>query len=82
MIAAIEIGTVADHLSYYAALNATRRDVVLKALSRARGNRAAAAKELGLNAKYLLQLIKTLELSEACRSAILSFQFEWTPIRN
>ncbi len=62
MIAAIEIGTVADHLSYYAALNATRRDVVLKALSRTRGNRAAAAKELGLNAKYLLQLIKTLRI--------------------
>ena len=62
MIAATEIGTVADHLSYYAALNATRRDVVLKALSRARGNRAAAAKELGLNAKYLLQLIKTLRI--------------------
>ena len=62
MIAAIENGTVADHLSYYAALNATRRDVVLKALSRARGNRAAAAKELGLNAKYLLQLIKTLRI--------------------
>jgi len=62
MIAAIEIGTVADQLSYYAALNATRRDVVVKALSRARGNRAAAAKELGLNAKYLLQLIKTLRI--------------------
>ncbi len=62
MIAAIEIGTVADHPSYYAALNATRRDVVLKALSRAQGNRAAAAKELGLNAKYLLQLIKTLRI--------------------
>ncbi len=62
MIAAIEIGTVADDLSYYAALNATRRDVVVKALSRARGNRAAAAKELGLNAKYLLQLIKTLRI--------------------
>ena len=26
------------------------------------GNRAAAAKELGLNAKYLLQLIKTLRI--------------------
>lgn len=49
-----------ENVSYYGAVNAARRGVVLKALNRVQGNRAAAARLLGLNAKYFLRLIKSL----------------------
>jgi len=62
IIVAQETGATHDDLSYHGAVNAARREVVLKALTRTQGNRAAAAKELGLNAKYLLLLIKTLRI--------------------
>jgi two-component system response regulator HydG len=52
--------TALDNVSYYGAVNAARRDVVLKALNQVQGNRAAAARLLGLNAKYFLRLIKSL----------------------
>jgi len=50
-------------LSYRAAMEAMRRTLVLKALEQSRGNRAAAAKFLGLHEKYFLRLIKTLGIS-------------------
>jgi DNA-binding NtrC family response regulator len=51
------------NLSYRETLEATRRDLVLRALSQSGGNRAAAAKSLGLHEKYFLRLIKTLGIS-------------------
>jgi DNA-binding NtrC family response regulator len=45
---------------YREGVNTARRDLIVKALSRTRGNRAAAAKVLGLEAKYLLKLMKSL----------------------
>jgi len=48
--------------SYREGVNAARKELVLKALSRARGNRSAAAKMLGLEAKYLLKLMKALRI--------------------
>jgi DNA-binding NtrC family response regulator len=41
-------------------MNAARRRLILKALSSTKGNRSAAAKVLGLEAKYLLKLMKSL----------------------
>ena len=60
LIAAIKTTTVPDDFSYHGAMDTARRDVVQKALTQTRGNRAAAAKLLGLNAKYFLRLIKSL----------------------
>lgn len=54
--------SVADNLSYRAGVNEARKQLVLKALSLTRGNRTAAAKVLGLEAKYLLKLMKSLEI--------------------
>jgi DNA-binding NtrC family response regulator len=51
------------NLSYREAMEATRRDLVLKALAQSGGNRAAAAKALGLHEKYFLRLIKTLGIT-------------------
>ncbi|MGH7794997.1 MAG: sigma-54-dependent transcriptional regulator [Candidatus Binatia bacterium] len=49
-----------ENLSYRDGMNAARKLLILKALSRTQGNRAAAAKLLGLESKYLLKLMKSL----------------------
>jgi DNA-binding NtrC family response regulator len=48
------------NLSYRGALEACRREVILRALSQSGGNRAKAARSLGLHEKYLATLIKNL----------------------
>ena len=47
---------------YREGLNAARKELISKALATTRGNRSAAAKILGLEAKYLFKLIKSLEI--------------------
>ena len=47
-------------LSYRQALEMAKRDVVLRALAQTDGNRAAAARLLGLHKTHLLNLIKSL----------------------
>jgi DNA-binding NtrC family response regulator len=59
-IAAAEERRTPDNLPYREAMEARRREIVLKALSQSNGNRTAAAKNLGLHEKYFLRLIKTL----------------------
>lgn len=49
--------------SYSESIEAYRRQLILRALTDARGNRAAAAKSLGLQRTYLSRLIKTLNIS-------------------
>jgi DNA-binding NtrC family response regulator len=49
--------------SYREAMEQARRQLVRRALDRTNGNRAAAAKALGLHEKYFLRLIKSLGLS-------------------
>jgi transcriptional regulator with GAF, ATPase, and Fis domain len=44
-------------------MDVARRDLVSQALEQSGGNRAAAAKALGLHEKYFLRLIKTLGIS-------------------
>jgi len=56
-------GAVPGTLSYREGVNAARKELILKALSTTQGNRSAAAKLLGLEAKYLLTLIKSLGIS-------------------
>ena len=51
-----------DSLSYREGMNAARKDLVLKALATTQGNRSAAAKMLGLEAKYFLKLMKSLRI--------------------
>jgi Nif-specific regulatory protein len=62
-ISAVEAMMSSDHFSYREAMEATRREVVSKALAQSHGNRAAAAKILGLHEKYFLRLIKTLGIN-------------------
>ena len=52
-----------ENLSYREAMEATRRNLVAAALRQAHGNRAAAAKILGVHEKYFFRLIKTLGIT-------------------
>ena len=47
---------------YREGLNAARKELILKALATTHGNRSAAAKILGIEAKYLFKLIKSLRI--------------------
>jgi DNA-binding NtrC family response regulator len=49
-----------DSLSYRAAMDAARANVIRRALAHTHGNRAAAARTLGLHKTHLLNLMKTL----------------------
>ena len=59
-IAAGESMGPSDGFGYRERLRATRKQLILEALAKTQGNRTAAAKLLGLEAKYLLKLIKSL----------------------
>jgi DNA-binding NtrC family response regulator len=48
--------------SYQVAVNAYRRELILTALAQTGGNRAAAAKELGLHRTHLMRLLKVLRI--------------------
>ncbi len=51
-----------DGLSYHEAIDDYRREMILKTLAQTQGNRAAAAKILGLQRTYLSRLIKVLQI--------------------
>ena len=61
-IVAGESPAASHTFSYREGMYAARKELVLKALSRTQGNRSAAAKILGLEAKYFLKLMKSLEI--------------------
>ncbi len=48
---------------FHDAVNSHRRALIVNALARAQGNRATAAKALGLHRSHLLKLIKALDIS-------------------
>jgi Nif-specific regulatory protein len=52
--------TTSETVSYHDGVNATRKEMVIKALRKTGGNRAAAARLLDLEAKYFLRLMKSL----------------------
>lgn len=51
-----------ESLSYRDGVNAARKELALDALRKTNGNRAAAARLLGLETKYFLRLMKSLRL--------------------
>jgi len=61
-IAAGEAMVTAGNLAYREGMNAARKELIRRALAKTRGNRSAAAKVLGLEAKYLLKLMKSLRI--------------------
>ena len=59
-IAGAEGESISNTLSYRHALNSAKREVITRALVHAQGNRAAAARILGLHKTHLLNLMKSL----------------------
>jgi DNA-binding NtrC family response regulator len=59
-IAGAELESAADGFSYRYAVDAARAEVIKKALAHTKGNRAAAARILGMHKTHLLNLIKSL----------------------
>ena len=53
---------VTESFSYRDGVNAARKELVVKALRKSNGNRAAAARLLGLETKYFLRLVKSLQI--------------------
>ena len=53
---------VVDGLPYREALDACRQQIILRTLSRTQGNRAAAAKLLGIERRHLLRLMKCFRI--------------------
>jgi transcriptional regulator with PAS, ATPase and Fis domain len=51
-----------ENLSYRDGINFARKELVVKALHKTDGNRAAAARLLGLETKYFLRLMKSLQI--------------------
>ena len=54
------MATTSESGAYHDGVNAARKELVIKALRQTGGNRAAAARLLGLEAKYFLRLMKSL----------------------
>jgi DNA-binding NtrC family response regulator len=61
-IAGGDWASAADEFSYRQAVDAARVDVIKKALAHTNGNRAAAARILGMHKTHLLNLIKSLRI--------------------
>jgi DNA-binding NtrC family response regulator len=57
-----EAANTSEGLSYRAAVDAARADVIRRTLVTTRGNRAAAARILGLHKTHLLSLMKSLRI--------------------
>jgi DNA-binding NtrC family response regulator len=57
-----ETNSAANGFSYRQAVDSARADVIKRALAHTHGNRAAAARTLGLHKTHLLNLMKTLRI--------------------
>jgi DNA-binding NtrC family response regulator len=63
-IVAADPKTAAGGLLYREAIDGSKRQLIMRALSQTQGNRAAAAKALGLQRTYLSRLIKVLGINK------------------
>jgi DNA-binding NtrC family response regulator len=54
---------IPKELSYHDAINSYRRELIVRTLADAQGNRAAAAKALGMHRTHLMKLLKALQIS-------------------
>jgi DNA-binding NtrC family response regulator len=62
-IAGADAKKPSEPLSYHEAVDGHRREVIVQALSQTQGNRAAAARLLGLERSYLLKLMKSFHIN-------------------
>jgi len=61
--AEVEMDSRSTPVSYHESIDEYRREVIVNALTQTQGNRAAAARLLGLQRSYLLRLMKSFHIS-------------------
>jgi DNA-binding NtrC family response regulator len=61
--AEVAAGTASTSQTYHETVDQFRREVIVNALAQTHGNRAAAARLLGLERSYLLKLMKSFNVS-------------------
>ncbi len=54
---------IPKELSYHDAINSYRRELIVRTLADTQGNRAAAAKALGMHRTHLMKLLKALQIT-------------------
>jgi DNA-binding NtrC family response regulator len=59
----VEMDSRSTPVSYHESIDEYRREVIVNALAQTQGNRAAAARLLGLQRSYLLRLMKSFHIS-------------------
>ena len=62
-VANTEVKLSSETISYHEAVDGHRRNVIIDALTKTGGNRAAAARLLGLERSYLLKLMKSFQIN-------------------
>ena len=62
-VAGAQLASIPEDLSYHDAVDGYRRELIVRALADAQGNRAAAAKALGIHRTHLMKLLKALEIN-------------------
>jgi transcriptional regulator with PAS, ATPase and Fis domain len=62
VVGALPAGTL-NQSSFHDAINTYRRELIVRALADAQGNRVTAAKALGLHRTHLMKLIKALRIT-------------------
>jgi transcriptional regulator with GAF, ATPase, and Fis domain len=50
-------------ISFHDAINSYRRELIVRALANSQGNRANAAKALGMHRTHLMKLLKALQIT-------------------
>jgi DNA-binding NtrC family response regulator len=55
--------SVALEASFHDAINSYRRELIVRALAAAQGNRAEAAKALGMHRTHLMKLLRLLQIT-------------------
>ena len=53
----------AKEVSFHDAINSYRRELIVRALAAAQGNRANAAKALGVHRTHFMKLLKALQIT-------------------
>ena len=62
-VVGVQPAAVPNEVSFHDAINSYRRELIVRALAEAQGNRVVAAKALGLHRTHLMKLLKALRIT-------------------
>jgi transcriptional regulator with GAF, ATPase, and Fis domain len=62
-VVGVQPAAAQNEVSFHDAINSYRRELIVRALAEAQGNRVVAAKALGLHRTHLMKLLKALRIT-------------------